>query len=217
MMAGRFNERRKSAQSCPVSGGGRAASRTMVPPILLSQNRHPHRRWRGRFAVLDPTRPLPGAASCLSGSGGKDDASAAYRRTAGRTRMERRSGRNPADQGRTGGRPGRPGSTRWLRATREGCPAIPLRLFHDRGQGVWSECGLRKSRKGRRQDKRNGAMSSGHRAITLCLHIIFLGFCYGATFGLRAPWLPQQAELTRYFMAPWLFLHALPRRSRRHG
>jgi hypothetical protein len=43
----------------------------MVPPILppppfrfaplqRRQNRHPHRRWRGRFAVLDPARSAPG-------------------------------------------------------------------------------------------------------------------------------------------------------------
>jgi uncharacterized membrane protein len=40
----------------------RAASRTTVPPILLAQNRHPHRRSRGRCAVLDPARSMPGAA-----------------------------------------------------------------------------------------------------------------------------------------------------------
>jgi hypothetical protein len=45
----------------------------MVPPILPPppfrfaplqhrQNRHPHRRWRGRFAVLDPARSAPGDA-----------------------------------------------------------------------------------------------------------------------------------------------------------
>ena len=205
-MARRFYERGKSAQSSPVSGRERAASRTMVPPILLTQNRHPHRRWRGRwrgrFAVLDPTRSLPGAAFCFSGSGGQDDTCTAYRRAKGRTRMERRSGRNPTDQSRTGGCPGRAGSTRRLRAAGELCRAKPLRLFHDRKGMVAGGAGRRKGGKGLRQDKRNGAMASGHHAISSCLHILFSAFRYGAIFGGMALWLPQPIASSRYFMAP---------------
>jgi len=74
-------EREISAQHCPVSGMDRAASRTtpdtiffgLARPVLhpltwraAEKNRARHRRWRGRFAVLDPARSIPGAASCLS-------------------------------------------------------------------------------------------------------------------------------------------------------
>lgn len=217
MMAWRFPERRKSAQSYPVSGRGQAASRTMVPPILLAQNRHPHRRCRGRFAVLDPTRPLPGASSCLSGSGGKNDSSAAYRRTAGRTRMERRSGRNPANQGRTGGRPGRQGSTRWLMADWEQRLAKLPRPFHDRERGFGAGAGPWDSRNGLRQDKRNGAMPCGHHTITHCLHIILSQLWHGATVEGMAPWWVQAAELVRFPMAPWLLWCAASYRVRRDG
>jgi len=41
-------------------GAERAASRTTGPHHFASQNRDPHRRWRGRFAVLDPARSTPG-------------------------------------------------------------------------------------------------------------------------------------------------------------
>lgn len=101
-------KRRKSAQSYPSSGMDRAASRTTVPPILLTQNRLPHRRWRGRSAVPDPARSMPGDAPVFRESGGDDGTSAAYRRASGRTFMERRSSRNRVHQG--GARIGADGS-----------------------------------------------------------------------------------------------------------
>lgn len=195
------DERKKSAQSFPVSDRQQAASRTMVPPILLTQNRHPHRRWRGRFAVLDPARFLPGAASCLSGSGGQNDTSAAYRRASGRTRMERRSSRNSADQGRTGGRPGGTGSARWLgRIWERHRSPLHLSLAHKgwavpgAGDGI---AGM-----GLRQDKRNGAMPFGHHAITLCLHIVFPQTCHGVTLGRMALSHLQHIEFSRHLMVP---------------
>lgn len=96
-------EREISDQSFPVSGMNRTASRTMVPPILLTQNRHPHRRWRGRFAVPDPARSIPGATSCLSDSGGNHGFGTAYRGTTCRACEHQRHSRNSADQGGTGG------------------------------------------------------------------------------------------------------------------
>ena len=96
-------EREISDQSFPASGMDRTASRTMVPPILLTQNRHPHRRWRGRFAILDPARSIPGAPSCLSDSGGNHDFGTAYRGTACRACEHQRHSRNPADRGRANG------------------------------------------------------------------------------------------------------------------
>jgi len=95
-------EREISDQSFPASGMDRTASRTTVPPILLAQNRHPRRRWRGRFAVPDPARSIPGAASCLSDSGGNHGFGTTYRGTACRACEHQRHSRNPADQGRTG-------------------------------------------------------------------------------------------------------------------
>ncbi len=74
-------EREISAQSSPVSGMDRTASRTMGPhhfswairhqccdPSVTApkKNRDPHRRWRGRFAVLDPARSTPGRALVLN-------------------------------------------------------------------------------------------------------------------------------------------------------
>lgn|GEM_PF-2039870 len=203
MRAQCFYERGKSAQSCPASGRERAASRTMVPPILLTQNRHPHRRWPGRFAVLDPTRSLPGAASCLSGSGGGDDTCAAYRRALGRTRLERRSGRNPADQSRTGGCPCRTGWPRRLRVVSGRCPRIPLCLSHARKGGSRAKVGRGKGKKGLRQDQRNGAMPCGLHAITHCLHILFSCLRLGAISGSMAPGRSQHADLLGYSMAPW--------------
>ena len=216
MMALRLVERKKSAQSFPVSGRQQAASRTMVPPILLTQNRHPHRRWRGRFAVLDPARSLPGEASCLSGSGGQNDTSAAYRRASGRTRMERGSSRNSADQGRTGGRLGGTGSTRWLRRDWKR-PAMPLHLFLLLEGGAGSEERSVIEGMGLRQDERNGAMPSGHHAISRCLHIVFSDFWYGATVGDMVLWPVQAAELRPFLMAPWLLWRAPPGQVSRHG
>lgn len=57
MTARRPDERKKSAQSFPVSGRQQAASRTMVPPILLTQNRHPIAA--GAAASRSLTRPAP--------------------------------------------------------------------------------------------------------------------------------------------------------------
>lgn len=96
-------EREISDQSFSVSGMDRTDSRTMVPPILLTQNRHPHRRWRGRFAVPDPPRSIPGAPSCLSDSGGNHGFGTAYRRTACRACEHQRRSRNSADRGRIDG------------------------------------------------------------------------------------------------------------------
>ena len=219
MKAQRYTERGKSAQSCPVSGRDRTASRTMVPPILLAQNRHPHRRWRGRFAVLDPVRSLPGDASCLTGSGGQDDTCAAYRRASGRTRMERRSFRNPADQSRTGGRPGAAGSSKagGLTAGSGRHRQMLLRPTHDREWGI----GALRSRAEKggqgRQDERNGAMPFGHHAITLCLHIVFSDLGHGATVVGMAPTLIQDAEFRWFSMVPWLPLRVPSHWGRRHG
>jgi hypothetical protein len=44
----------------------RAASRTTGPHHFAPQNRDPHRRWRGRFAVLDPARSTPGGTLVLN-------------------------------------------------------------------------------------------------------------------------------------------------------
>lgn len=219
MRGPRYTERGKSAQSCPVSGRDRTASRTMVPPILLTQNRHPHRRWRGRFAVLDPARSLPGDASCLTGSGGQNDTSTAYRRASGRTSMERRSCRNPADQGRTGGGPGAAGSSKagGVTAGSGRHRQMLLRPVHDRewGIGAWRS----RKEKGRqgRQDERNGAMPFGHHAITRCLHIVFSAFRHGANIRCMAPFLVQDTEFTRFLMAPWAHWRVPHRRAPRHG
>ena len=198
MTARRPDERKKSAQSFPVSGRQQAASRTMVPPILLTQNRHPHRRWRGRFAVLDPIRSLPAAASCLIGSGGQDDVAAAYRRASRRTRMERRSGRNPANPGRAGSSFGTAEGAR-LMARRGRHRQMSLLLCRN------GETAIRHGRRGRalRQDKRNGAMPCGHVAATLCLHILFPCLRHGAISKSMAPAHLQHVDLPRYSMAPW--------------
>lgn len=89
-----------SAQFHPVSGMDRTASRTMVPPILLPQNRHPHRRWRGRCAALDPVRSIPGGAFRLSHDGGNHDSRTAYRGTARRASRHHRSGRTSPNRSR---------------------------------------------------------------------------------------------------------------------
>ncbi len=110
------DDREISAQSCPVSGMDRAASRTTPDTIfsgfpasvfyllgkrLAGKNRARHRRWRGRFAVLDPARSMPGAPSCLLRSGGNHVSRTTYRRTARRASEHQRQGRTPADRGRT--------------------------------------------------------------------------------------------------------------------
>lgn len=117
-------EREISAQSCPVSGMDRTASRTtpdtifsgcpasvLRPPswCLAGKNRARHRRWRGRFAVLDPVRSIPGAPSCLSGSGGNHVSRTANRRTPGRASEHHRHEGIASDRGRVNGGGGRSG------------------------------------------------------------------------------------------------------------
>jgi len=64
-------EREESAQVRPAYRGGTgrlkddgspnfAAASARCARLRPRQNRHPHRRWRGRFAVLDPARSAPG-------------------------------------------------------------------------------------------------------------------------------------------------------------
>ncbi len=111
-------EREISAQSSPVSGMDRTASRTTPDTIfsgwpasafclsalcLAGKNRARHRRWRGRFAVLDPAHSIPGAPSCLSGSGGNHVSRTAYRRTARRTSEHHGHEGIASDRGRTDG------------------------------------------------------------------------------------------------------------------
>ena len=118
-------ERDISAQSCPVSGMDRAASRTTPDTIffglartvlhplgrrLAEKNRARHRRWRGRFAILDPARSIPAAPSCLSDSGGDYDVGTAYRGTARRASGHPHLERASADQGRTESRAGGTGA-----------------------------------------------------------------------------------------------------------
>lgn len=217
-------ERGITAQSCPVSGRDRTASRTTVPPILLAQNRHPRRRWRGRFAVLDPARSLPGDASCLRRSGGKHDNSAAYRRASGRTAMERRCRRDPQDRGRTEGRPGRTRPTRETRLSlytqRRREASLPSAGIAGGSGRIWGREGGMGGR-GRggsgRQDKRNGAMPCGPACLSPCLHIVFSGSGHGATYRLMAPWLAQHTETKRFSMAPWPLQDALAAERPGHG
>jgi len=70
---------------------------------------------------------------------------------------------------------------------------------------------------GLRQDERNGAMPSGHHAISRCLHIVFSDFWYGATVGDMVLWPVQAAELRPFLMAPWLLWRAPPGQVSRHG
>lgn len=120
-------EREISAQSCPVSGMDRTASRTTPDTIfsgcqtsvfclsawcLAGKNRARHRRWCGRFAVLDPARSIPGAPSCLSGSGGNYVSRTANRRTARRASEHHRHEGIASDQSRTDGGSGRSGKAR---------------------------------------------------------------------------------------------------------
>lgn len=111
-------EREISAQSSPVSGMDRTASRTTPDTIfsgcpasvfrpspwcLAGKNRARHRRSRGRCAVLDPARSIPGAPSCLSGSGGNHVSRTANRRTARRASEHHRHEGIAPDRGRTDG------------------------------------------------------------------------------------------------------------------
>lgn len=219
MITRRYLERKISAQSCSLSGMDRAASRTMVPPILHSQNRHPHRRYRGRFAVLDPARSMPGAPSYLSGSGGQNANSTAYRRASGRTRMERRPGRNTSDQGRTQGRAGRTGSPEagGLITGSGRHRKVPPRFPDDRARSIGGAGDRMWTGNRVRQDKRNGAIPSGYHAITLCLHIVFSCIRHGATSGGMAPYFRQHAELVRCSLALWPSCSLLASRCVRHG
>lgn len=159
-------EREISAQSCPVSGMDRTASRTTPDTIfsgfpalafhlsawcLAGKNRARHRRYRGRFAVLDPARSIPGAPSCLSRSGGNHVSRTAYRRTAVRASEQQRRRRNPADRGRVDGGAGRSGeagrgsgSTAGLTGHMEGgsgaasASLLPSSCSNARICGIWT-------------------------------------------------------------------------------
>lgn len=197
-------ERRISAQLGPVSGMERAASRTTVPPILLAQNRHPHRRSRGRCAVLDPARSMPGAAPVFRRSGGDDGTSAAYRRASGRACMERRQAGNRADQGRTGSRAGRAGTAAQTRLTgawgrrQASLSAIVMIAGEGTGRGRRTFSGGWRLR----QDQRNGVMPCGHRAVTSCLHILFSKIADSAIWAGMAPYLAQRRGFWGFVMAP---------------
>ncbi|SLJ86002.1 hypothetical protein SAMN06295987_1019 [Novosphingobium mathurense] len=215
-----FVERRISAQTSPVSGMDRAASRTtpdtifsgsarQVPSSLIcclaGKNRARHRRSRGRFAVLDPTRSIPGAACIFRRSGGDDDHSAAYRRASGRTVMERRSGRNPTDRGRIAGRTGRTGAaaTGGLTGFGERCRPASFPAF----SMIAAKAGRRRTGafpRGERvrQDQRNGVMPFGHSAITHCLHIIFWMIADGAIREAVAPYPVEAPGFLGFSMAP---------------
>lgn len=207
-------------RDCPVSGMDRAASRTtpdtifsgsarLVPPSLVwrlaGKNRARHRRSRGRFAVLDPARSIPGAASIFRRSGGDDDHSATYRRASGRTVMERRSGRNPADQGRIASRTGRTGTAATGGLTEFGerrrpasFPAFSM-IAARAGRG---RMGAFPRGERVRQDQRNGAMPFGHTAITHCLHIIFWMIADGAIREAMAPYPVKAPGFLGFSMAP---------------
>lgn len=210
-------ERRISAQVGPVSGMERAASRTTpdtifsgsVRPMLRSltwclagKNRARHRRSRGRFAVLDPARSMPGAAPVFRRSGGDDDHSTAYRRASGRAFMERRSGRNPTDPGRIASHSGRTGSASagGMTGSRERRRPASFPAFSVIARGAETErieADLRGG--GLRQDERNGAMPFGHHAITYCLHIVFWKIADGAN---RETVAPNRAETRRFACLP---------------
>lgn len=194
-----------SARACPVSGRQQTASRTMVPPILLTQNRLPHRRSRGRFAVPDPACSLPESAPVFTRSGGDHGTSAAYRRASGRACVERRSCGDRADRGRAGGRPkGAGAATEWPligAGERRGSASFPSRSMVGCGDGegwkrAWSGGG------GLRQDERNGAMPCGLLAITPCLHILFAVLGDGAIRQAMAPCTAETLGLLRFYMAP---------------
>ena len=210
-------ERRISAQVSPASGMERAASRTTpdtifsgsAKPVLRSltwcsagKNRARHRRSRGRFAVLDPPRSIPGAAAifrrAFRRSGGDDDHSAAYRRASGRTFMERRSGRDPADRSRVASRSGRTGAAAAGGMTGPGERRRPASFpaFSMIAKEAETERIEADSRGGGpRQDERNGAMPHGHHAISYCLHIVFWKIADGAS---RETMAPHQAETRRF-------------------
>jgi hypothetical protein len=194
-----------SARACPVSGREQTASRTTVPPILLTQNRLPHRRSRGRFAVPDPACSLPESAPVFTRSGGDHGTSAAYRRASGRTCVERRSRGDRADRGRAGGRPEGAGaaSERPLigAGERRGSASFPSRSMVGCGVGE----GWRSARSGEggvRQDERNGAMPCGLLAIPYCLNILFSVFGDGTIEQAMAPCIAETRGLLRFNMAP---------------
>ena len=194
-----------STRAYPVSGKEQTASRTTVPPILLTQNRLPHRRSRGRFAVPDPVCSLPESAPVFTRSGGDHGTSAAYRRASGRTCVERRSCGDRADRGRTGSRSAGAGaaSERPLIGVRErrGSASFPSRSMVGCGDGE----GWRSARSGEggvRQDERNDAMPCGLLAITPCLHILFAVLVDGAIRRAMAPCIAETRGLLRFYMAP---------------
>ena len=194
-----------SARACPGSGREQTASRTTVPPILLTQNRLPHRRSRGRLAVPDPACSLPESDPVFTRSGGDHGTSTAYRRASGRTCVERRSCGDRADRGRTGGRSAGAGATSgWpLIGARErrGSASFPSRSM----VGCGHREGWRSARSGEggvRQDERNGAMPCGLHAITLCLYIFFAVLGDGAIRQAMAPCIAEALGLPRFSMAP---------------
>lgn len=194
-----------SARACPVSGREQTASRTTVPPILLTQNRLPHRRSRGRFAVPDPVCSLPESAPVFTRSGGDHGTSAAYRRASGRTCVERRSCGDRADRGRTGSRSAGAGApSKWPligAGERRGSASFPSRSM----VGCGHREGWRNARLGEggvRQDERNGAMPCGLLAITPCLYILFVVLVDGAIEQAMAPCVAETLGLLRFYMAP---------------
>lgn len=218
------HERGLSAQIDPVSGMEQTASRTTAPPILLTQNRHPRRRWRGRFALLDPARSMPGAAPVFRRSGGDDGTSATNRRASSRAFVERRQARDRTDRGRTGGRARRAGTAASDRLTgarewrREvSLPASAMFTGRTESEGIGAVSGGR----GVRQDQRNGAIPCRSRAITYCLHIYFQEIADGATCLRIAPCLPERRGFPGFFVAPSACLQWRPenkaRRAVRHG
>lgn len=194
-----------SARACPVSGRQQTASRTTVPPILLTQNRLPHRRSRGRFAVPDPACCLPESAPVFTRSGGDHGTSTSYRRASGRTCVERRSRGDRADRGRAGGRSEGAGaaSERPLidALERRGSASFPSRSMVGCGHREgWMSA--RSGEGGVRQDERNGAMPCGLLAITYCLHILFAVLRDGAIRQAMAPCIAETRGLLRFYMAP---------------
>lgn len=193
-----------SAQLCPSSGMDRTASRTTVPPIFMAQNRHPHRRWRGCFAVPDPARSIPGAAPDLQQSGGDDGPNAAYRRASGRTGVERRSGRDRADYVSAGS-----GAGRTEAAAKIGLTDIRQASFHaiflNAQERNRAEDEALSEGRSVRQDQRNGAMPHRHSVITSCLHIVFRNAADGAIAGLMVPPMTHPVEIACLFIAPCAF------------
>lgn len=180
MMGVARGERGKSAQVSPVSGMERAASRTtpdmiffgstasiLFPPgpRVAEKNHVRHRRWRGRFAVLDPARSMPGPTSCLSGSGGDDDTRTAYRRTARRACEHHGRQGIAADRGRVEGCAGEAGTTR-LTGGGSGADSASLPAFFMFAQGAGEGIGGRRGRKARSKHWRHALRAPRHKFLS---------------------------------------------------